>query len=161
MQRSRRAKCVAPLRASRAKSHLRIRENPSILTVKSGPRFAYHDGATAGCPARPPWANPKFTEQLMFNLPSDLPAHSDCRWAGRASTPKSWLAAAARTLSRCPAAAVAPAPRDAEREAEAVRALAFTYRVTDRGFADELYAAAERHERANATTGAAPDSARH
>jgi hypothetical protein len=44
---------------------------------------------------------------------------------------------------------VAPAPRDPEREAEAVRALAFTYRVTDRGFADELYAAAERHERAN------------
>jgi hypothetical protein len=97
----------------------------------------------------------------MFKTPSDLPARGDRPWAGSAPTPKSWLAAAARRLSRRPPAPVAPAPRDPEREAEAVRALAFTYRVTDRGFADELYAAAERHERANATTGAAPDSAWH
>jgi hypothetical protein len=46
------------------------------------------------------------------------------------------------------AAPLTPAPRNRDREAETVRAMAYTYRVTDRRFADELYAAAERHERA-------------
>lgn len=85
----------------------------------------------------------------MFNTHSDLPVHGDRAWGCSASTPKSWLAAAARRLSRRPAAPGAPAPRNPEREAEAVRALAFNYRVTDRGFAAELYAAAERHESAS------------
>ncbi len=53
------------------------------------------------------------------------------------------------TLKSSPRAApVTPAPRDRAREAEAVRAIAYIYRVTDQRHADDLYAAAERHERA-------------
>ena len=36
--------------------------------------------------------------------------------------------------------------RDAADEAAAVRALADTYRLSDRSFASDLYAAADRHE---------------
>ena len=70
--------------------------------------------------------------------------------AGSASTLRSWIESAARRLVNRGhrAAPVTPAPRNCDREAEAVRAMAYTYRVTDRRFADELYAAAERHERA-------------
>ena len=46
-------------------------------------------------------------------------------------------------------AGAAPDPvRDAVDDAAAVRALADSYRRTDPGFASDLYAAAERHERA-------------
>lgn len=38
------------------------------------------------------------------------------------------------------------APRDHAAEAEAVRTLAGRYRATDPGFANDLYAAANRHE---------------
>jgi hypothetical protein len=41
----------------------------------------------------------------------------------------------------------APAPRTAAEELAAVRALADSYRRTDPGFASDLYAAADRHER--------------
>jgi hypothetical protein len=38
-------------------------------------------------------------------------------------------------------------PRSAAEDAAAVRALADTYRQSDPGFASDLYAAADRHER--------------
>ncbi len=41
-----------------------------------------------------------------------------------------------------------PAPRSAAEALAAVRALADSYRRTDTGFASDLYAAADRHERA-------------
>jgi hypothetical protein len=44
-------------------------------------------------------------------------------------------------------APAAAAQRDLARDVAAVRALAHTYRKTDRGFAADLYAAADRHER--------------
>jgi len=40
-----------------------------------------------------------------------------------------------------------PPPRSAAEEAAAVRDLADTYRKSDPGFASDLYAAADRHER--------------
>ena len=42
-----------------------------------------------------------------------------------------------------------PAARSAAEELAAVRALADSYRLTDPGFASDLYAAAQRHERAS------------
>jgi len=43
--------------------------------------------------------------------------------------------------------AARPTAREVLREAAAVRALAQTYALTDRGFAADLFAAADRHER--------------
>jgi len=76
------------------------------------------------------------------------PVHGIRSSAGNSSDLRTWLAAAARRLAGRGPAQEAAAPRDRVREAEAVRALAYTYSATDRGFADDLYAAAERHERA-------------
>ena len=50
-----------------------------------------------------------------------------------------WLAATKK---------VEPAPRSIADELADVRALADTYRKSDPGFASDLYAAADRHERA-------------
>jgi len=79
-----------------------------------------------------------------------VPVHGNRSSVGRASALRTWLEWAARRLvDRNRGAALVPlAPRNRDGEAEAVRAMAYTYRVTDRRFADELYAAAERHERA-------------
>jgi len=79
----------------------------------------------------------------------ELPVHGNRSLAGNASALSTWLAAAARRLGGRGTAPGAPAPRDRAREAEAVRALAHTYYATDRGFADDLYTAADRHERAH------------
>ncbi len=57
-----------------------------------------------------------------------------------------WLAAMTRWLALRATAAAAPADR--AREAEEVRAMAFALRDTDPRFADDLFAAADRHERA-------------
>jgi formiminotetrahydrofolate cyclodeaminase len=43
----------------------------------------------------------------------------------------------------------APAPRSIAEELADVRALADSYRKSDPGFASDLYAAADRHERAS------------
>ncbi len=51
----------------------------------------------------------------------------------------SWLPAALRAASPV-------RPSTAEREAAAVREMAYAYSKTDPGFADDLYAAANRHE---------------
>jgi hypothetical protein len=85
--------------------------------------------------------------------------HGSRSSAGRASALRTWLEWAARRLvdRNGVAAPVTLGPRNRDREAEAVRAVAYTYRVTDRRFADELYAAAERHERA-ADDGHGPES---
>lgn len=63
----------------------------------------------------------------------------------------SGLASYVRTLassffvaSPLPVAAAVPVSRKAE--AEALRAIAWKYDASDRGFADDLYAAADRHE---------------
>ena len=82
----------------------------------------------------------------MFSTILELPVHGNGSSAGKAPALRTWLAAAARRLVERGAAPVTPAPRDLAREAEAVRALAHTYRATDRGLADDLYAAAARHE---------------
>ena len=84
----------------------------------------------------------------MFSTPFEPPVHGNPALAGNASAPSTWLAAAVRRLVERAAAPV-PAPRDRAREAEEVRALASTYCDTDPRFADDLYAAAERHERAD------------
>ena len=87
----------------------------------------------------------------MFNIAHEPPKIEGNRLSpGRESTLRNWIESAARRLVHRGhrAAPVTPAPRNRDREAEAVRAMAYTYRVTDRRFADELYAAAERHERA-------------
>jgi len=47
-------------------------------------------------------------------------------------------------------------PRDADGDMAAVRALADSYRKSDPGFASDLYAAADRHERELAAEGRAP-----
>ena len=85
----------------------------------------------------------------MFSTILRPPVRGNRSPAGNASAPTTWLAAAARRLAGRGKAPGTPAPRDRAREAEAVRALAHTYRATDRGFADDLYAAAARHERAD------------
>ena len=85
----------------------------------------------------------------MFSTILEPPVHGNRSSAGNSSALRTWLAAAARRLAGRATAPGAAAPRDRAREAEAVRALAHTYRTTDRGFADDLYAAAERHERAD------------
>ena len=77
----------------------------------------------------------------------ESPVHGNRASAGNSSDLSTWLAAATRRLAGRGTTPVAAAPRDRAREAEAVRALAYTYSATDRGFADDLYAAAERHER--------------
>ena len=84
----------------------------------------------------------------MFSTILESPVHGNRASAGNSSALRTWLAAAARRLAGRGTAPRAPAPRNRVREAEAVRALAHTYHATDRGFADDLYAAAERHERA-------------
>ena len=84
----------------------------------------------------------------MFSTTLEPPVHGNRSSAGNATALRIWLAAAARRLVERRAAPVAPAPRDRAREAEEVRALAHTYRDTVPRFADDLYAAAERHERA-------------
>jgi hypothetical protein len=86
----------------------------------------------------------------MFNIAHEPPPIDGKRPSGGgASTLRSRLGSAVRRwVDRGRRAAPATAaPRNRDREAEAVRAIAYTYRVTDRRFADELYAAAERHER--------------
>ena len=60
----------------------------------------------------------------------------------------SWLAASLHRLGWGPSARAAAKPRDPAREAAEVRALADSVRRTDRGFAADLYAAADRHEAA-------------
>ena len=55
-----------------------------------------------------------------------------------------WLKAALARLMSRPAAT--PVPRDLAREAAEVRAWADTVRHTDPRFADDLFAAADRHE---------------
>ena len=85
----------------------------------------------------------------MFSTTLEPPVHGNRSWAGNASALRTWIAAAARRLTEHLTAPGAPAPRDRAREAAAVRALAHTYRATDRGFAEDLYAAADRHERAD------------
>ena len=52
-----------------------------------------------------------------------------------------------RQAWRAVTAKAEPAPRTAAEELTAVRALADSYRRTDPGFASDLYAAADRHER--------------
>jgi hypothetical protein len=83
----------------------------------------------------------------MFSTTLESPVHGNRSSAGKASALRTWLAAARRLVERRAAPPV-PAARDRAREAAAVRALAHTYRNTDRGFAADLYAAADRHERA-------------
>jgi len=56
-----------------------------------------------------------------------------------------WLRAARLHLVSIPAEA--PTPRDRTREAEKLRTWATTVRQTDPRFADDLFAAADRHER--------------
>ena len=85
----------------------------------------------------------------MLYGPLDQPAQSQRRTSGFASTPRVWLAAARRRFSQRPAQQLTPAPRDPEREADAVRSLAYAYLGKDPRFAQELFAAAERHERAD------------
>jgi hypothetical protein len=84
----------------------------------------------------------------MFSTILEPPVHGNRSSAGKASAPRTWVAAAAQRLAGRGTTPVALAQRDRAREAEALRALAYTYRATDRGFADDLYTAAERHERA-------------
>jgi hypothetical protein len=91
--------------------------------------------------------NPKLwrsqsTKQIMFNTTLDRPAHGSGSSGANASTLNTWLAAARRLAGRDKV----PVARDRAREAEALRELAYTYRDRDRGFADDLYAAASRHE---------------
>jgi hypothetical protein len=85
----------------------------------------------------------------MLYGPLDQPAQSQRRTSGFASTPRVWLAAARKRFSQRPAQQLTPAPRDPEREADAVRSLAYAYLGKDPRFAQELFAAAERHERAD------------
>ena len=73
----------------------------------------------------------------MFNSPS---FHAIFHANPAGATPLQWLVA---TLRRRAAPA---APRDRVREAAEVRALADSVRRTDRRFADDLNAAADRHE---------------
>jgi hypothetical protein len=75
----------------------------------------------------------------MFSTILERPVHGNRSSAGNSSALRTWLTAAARRLAGRGTAPGAPAPRDRVREAEAVRALAHTYRATDRGFADDLY----------------------
>ena len=100
----------------------RLGENPSIATIANS------------------------TKQLMFSTILEPPVHRNRSSAGNASALRTWLAAAARRLAGHAKAPMAPAARNRAREAEAVRTLAHTHRATDRGFADDLYAAAARHE---------------
>lgn len=62
------------------------------------------------------------------------------------------LAAFTRSVLRRPTKVIASQPRpgtaeSAQLEAQNVRRIADAYAVSDRGFASDLYAAAERHER--------------
>jgi hypothetical protein len=52
-----------------------------------------------------------------------------------------------RHIRRAAATKLEVTPRRAAEDAAAVRALADTYRQSDPGFASDLYAAADRHER--------------
>ncbi|MDQ6780531.1 MAG: hypothetical protein M3Z37_05175 [Candidatus Eremiobacteraeota bacterium] len=107
------------------------------------------DRVAANTPDRPRRTIPNFTKQLMFSTTLEPPVHGNRSPAGNTTALRIWLAAVARRLVERRAASVAPAPRDRVREAEAVRALAHTYRDMDPRFADDLYAAADRHERAD------------
>jgi hypothetical protein len=72
---------------------------------------------------------------------------------GRMSNPVAWTVAAwfgavtQRSNSLRATAAPDPAPHDAGREAAAVREMAYRHLKTDPGFAADLFAAADRHER--------------
>jgi hypothetical protein len=59
-----------------------------------------------------------------------------------------WFTAALRSLNSRREAAKAEAPRNWAQEAAALRAVADRYADTERGFAADLYAAADRHEQA-------------
>jgi hypothetical protein len=65
---------------------------------------------------------------------------------------RAWLRAGWR-LVRWQAAPSAPVPRDLAREAAEVRAWAETVRRGDPRFADDLFAAADRHEALGARSG--------
>ena len=82
----------------------------------------------------------------MVSTPLESPFHANRPSAGNASTLRTWLAAAALRLAGRGAAPQATAAHDRAHEAAAVRALAHSYRHTDRGFSADLYAAAARHE---------------
>jgi len=72
---------------------------------------------------------------------------------GRMSDPITWPvtawlgAAMQRLMSLHATLAPIPAPGDAGREAAAVREMAYRHMKTDPGFAADLFAAADRHER--------------
>jgi hypothetical protein len=61
-----------------------------------------------------------------------------------------WIVAAEQNLKRLRALLSSSAPDDAVRDAAGVRALAYRHLKTDPGFAADLFAAADRHERLNA-----------
>jgi hypothetical protein len=82
----------------------------------------------------------------MVSTILEPPVGGDDSPAGNLPALTTRLAAAGRRLAWGRMAPAAPGLRDRAREAEAVRALAHTYYATDRRFADDLYAAAQRHE---------------
>lgn len=62
----------------------------------------------------------------------------------------------ARSLGDALDPALSPAQRSAVLEAAALRRMAARYARTDRGYADDLYAAADRHERLAGVDGPPP-----
>jgi len=63
--------------------------------------------------------------------------------------PAAWLAAVEQGVKRLQAAFTSQAPDTVVCEAAAARALASRYLKSDPGFAADLFAAADRHERLN------------
>ena len=61
-----------------------------------------------------------------------------------------WVTAAEQNLKRLRALLNGAAPGDVVRDAADVRALAYRHLKSDPGFAADLFAAADRHERLNA-----------
>lgn len=92
-----------------------------------------------------------------FMVPRTVPVPRGAQWAAEIAAPvfdrlawKSLAArftAAVRRLAAMPPAPADEAPEDRAREAAATREMAYRYLSTDRGFAADLLAAADRHER--------------
>ena len=61
-----------------------------------------------------------------------------------------WVASAEQNLKRLRALLGGAAPHEVVRDAADVRALAYRHMKSDPGFAADLFAAADRHERLNA-----------
>jgi hypothetical protein len=76
-----------------------------------------------------------------------IKAHDAVPGAGLAAA---WVAAAEQNLKRLRALLSSAAPGDVIRDAADVRALAYRHLKSDPGFAADLFAAADRHERLNA-----------